>query len=202
MTTANLAAIAMASLVAGCSRAPAPVRAVSATPAPAVSDIAAHYDSYRKITSEAVFVNPELATLCVGASPAQVDAARATQGPHAHTAILVYMNESAAEAFARGGRAYAAGAVIVKQKTLLARRPDAPRAADRGVGGMVKRAPGFDPAHGDWEYFYFEDPARIETGRIASCVQCHAGARKTDYVFGTWQTHAGEPTGGTRGDTR
>ena len=55
-----------------------------------------------------------------------------------------------------------------------------------GVGGMVKRPPGYDPAHGDWEYFYFEDPSKIESGKISSCVQCHAGASKTDYVFGDW----------------
>ena len=52
---------------------------------------------------------------------------------------------------------------------------------------MVKRAPGYDPEHGDWEYFYFEDPAKIEQGKIQSCVRCHAGAKATDHVFGTWE---------------
>jgi hypothetical protein len=54
-----------------------------------------------------------------------------------------------------------------------------------GVGGMVKRPPGYDPEHGDWEYFYFEDPAKIESGKIGSCVACHAGAGQ-DHVFGSW----------------
>jgi hypothetical protein len=52
--------------------------------------------------------------------------------------------------------------------------------ADTGVGGMVKRSAGYDPTHGDWEYFYFEDPKKIESGRIASCVQCHSSAKDKD----------------------
>ena len=56
-----------------------------------------------------------------------------------------------------------------------------------GVGGMIKRAPGYDPAHGDWEYFYFEKPEKIERGRIATCVKCHAYAHTTDHVYGTWR---------------
>ncbi|MDB6068335.1 MAG: hypothetical protein JWR26_4543 [Pedosphaera sp.] len=58
---------------------------------------------------------------------------------------------------------------------------------ENGVGGMVKRAPGYDPAHGDWEYFYFDDAAKIQSGRIASCVGCHETAKGKDYVFGTWK---------------
>jgi hypothetical protein len=69
--------------------------------------------------------------------------------------------------------------------------PDSPSAdPSHGVGGMVKRAAGFDPAHGDWEYFYFEDPAHIESGAIATCTGCHASARATDYVFGSWRPSA------------
>ena len=79
---------------------------------------------------------------------------------------------------------------------------------------MIKRADGFDPAHGDWEYFcsahvpgLADDPAvaqsavaqvkpagKIESGRIASCVQCHEAAKRTDYVFGTW-ADPGNPFG-------
>jgi hypothetical protein len=55
-----------------------------------------------------------------------------------------------------------------------------------GVGGMVKRHKGYDPANGDWEYFYFEDASKIESGRISSCIQCHSRASDRDYVFGDW----------------
>ena len=116
--------------------------------------------------------------------------ARKTKGPHAHTAIRVVMNESAAQTFDRGAGGYAPGVVIGKQKTLLSTRDGSPAgrapAVQNGVGGMVKRAPGFDPAHGDWEYFYFDDATKIESGRITSCIACHDAAKDTDYVFGTW----------------
>lgn len=180
----------LALLPAGCSKLPAATPSVPSAAQPSVTDIAASYKTYKKITPAPVFVNPELAMLCRGANEKDVAAARTTKGPHANTAVLIYMNDSAAKAFAGGGNSYLPGSVIVKQKTDLGyvdsqSRGPTRRAID-GVGGMVKRAPGFDPEHGDWEYFYFEDAAKIETGRIVSCVECHKGAKNTDYVFGTW----------------
>jgi hypothetical protein len=87
---------------------------------------------------------------------------------------------------------YPVGAVIVKEKQRL--EPDGGgqvtgqegSVASDGVGGMIKRLAGYDPEHGDWEYFYFEDPTKVEQGKIASCVECHRGAAATDYVFGGW----------------
>lgn len=55
-----------------------------------------------------------------------------------------------------------------------------------GVGGMVKRSSGYDPNHGDWEYFFIDDVAKIESGRIAACRNCHDTAKASDHVFGTW----------------
>jgi hypothetical protein len=98
------------------------------------------------------------------------------------------MNEPGARAFAERKRIYPEGSVVVKEKHF--HEYQGPNGRDAGggdgVGGMIKRAAGFDPKHGDWEYFYFADPKRIESGRIASCVQCHAAAGETDHVFGTW----------------
>ena len=51
---------------------------------------------------------------------------------------------------------------------------------------MIKRAPGYDPANGDWKYFYFEDGSAVESGRIAPCIACHRGASDRDFVFGDW----------------
>src|SRR5207237_171665 len=89
--------------------------------------------------------------------------------------------------------------VIVKEK----KRQDWIRGAPSdvihsrdGVGGMIKRAPGYDPEHGDWEYFYFENASRIESGRIVTCVQCHVGASGKDYVFGEWSSRASSGASG------
>jgi hypothetical protein len=156
---------------------------------PSVSEIAASFTNYVKITKEQVFVNPGLAMLCVGASKEQVDAERVKFGPHANTAILIYMNKLAANAFRTNASAFPVGAVVVKQKMLCGYRDDDGKwvhPADTGVGGMIKRPAGYDTSHGDWEYFYFEDAKKIESGRISSCVQCHEAAKSKDYVFGTW----------------
>lgn len=196
--------------LAGCSRHPgeasqtelqagvtgsAPDRAVPVSTdvpeASAGSDIGAIAETYRSLramTPEAVYVNPELAVLCVPVSRELVEEARATHGVHAHSTIMIYMNDLAAEALASDPPAYPQGAVIVKEKQrLYFRNADGTEVRDaNGVGGMIKRGPDFDPEHGNWEYFYFERPESIEAGRIASCVACHEAAKATDYVFGSW----------------
>ena len=51
------------------------------------------------------------------------------------------------------------------------------------IGGMIKRAAGFDPANGDWEYCYFDDKAGFSQGKLANCAGCHAKAGESDFVF-------------------
>lgn len=161
--------------------------------APSIAEIAVAYTNFQQITKGVVSVNPELAMLCRGASKEEVDAARVRLGPHANAGILIFMNEQAATAFRTNARPYPVGAVVVKQKTVYGYTDKRGKrvVGDNGVGGMVKRSPGFDPKHGDWEYFYFENPQKIESGRIASCVQCHNSARHQDFVFGTWNKTGG-----------
>jgi len=157
---------------------------------PSVAEIAVGFTNYSQITKSVVHVNPTLAMLCRGASKVEVEVARIRFGPHANTGILIYMNKVAADAFATNASAYPIGAVIVKQKSIHGYTDKGGQPvhdADTGVGGMVKRPPGYDPNHGDWEYFYFEDTKKIESGRISTCVQCHTSAKDKDYVFGTWR---------------
>ncbi len=157
---------------------------------PLVADVAKGYKSYRRITKNPVPANPELVVMCSSATPVGVAEARQRTGPHTTANLLIYMNDVAARDFAAQSKTYSVGAVIVKQKELWVSLPAnlQPSAQQRieGAGGMIKRAAGYDPAHGDWEYFYFENPATIDSGRIDSCVRCHTGAKATDYVFGQW----------------
>lgn len=157
---------------------------------PVISDLALSYQSLKKLTDGGVSVNPDLAASCVGISQTQLESAQKTYGPHANCFINIFMNDVAAEAFRTHANAYPVGSVVVKEKHAGSHRSPGighmVRDQLNGVGGMVKRPAGFDPEHGDWEYFYFEQPSKIESGRIASCVGCHSGARSTDYVFGSW----------------
>lgn len=155
---------------------------------PRVGSVSRNYKSYKLITPEPVEVDPELAARCAGVTESDVRAARKRDGVHAFATVSIYMNEPAARAFAQRERTYPEGSVVVKEKHFHEYQGRNGREAGGGdgVGGMIKRTAGFDPKHGDWEYFYFADPKRIESGRIASCVQCHAAAAETDHVFGTW----------------
>ena len=64
-----------------------------------ISDVVNSYKGLKLMTPEAVFVNPELAMLCVGASKEAVEYARVAKGPHANCSVKIYMNELAAKAF-------------------------------------------------------------------------------------------------------
>src|SRR5262245_38200395 len=84
---------------------------------PSSTEIAGIFTNYQRITKSEVYVNPNLAELCRGASIAEVERARLKFGPHANTGILIYMNELASKAFATNSNVFPVGAVIVKQKT-------------------------------------------------------------------------------------
>lgn len=50
---------------------------------------------------------------------------------------------------------------------------------------MIKREPGYDPQHGDWEYLYVvqKPEKKVTRGRLESCIKCHWQAKDRDYVF-------------------
>lgn len=161
---------------------------------PQINEIARTYRSLNLVTKEPVHVSSELTALCIGIWRTHVEEAQEYAGPHAHTSIRIYMNDPAHAAFRKSAKEYPVGSIIVKEKQGLKFREEG--AVERyskthdGVGGMIKRGPGFDPEHGDWEYFYFEDASKVEKGKIASCIECHRGAAASDYVFGHWAEHS------------
>ena len=147
--------------------------AKSAPAFPSVEEVARDYRSLQLMTPKPVQVNAAFARLCRGLTQEEIDDVKKEYGPHFMATVKIYMSESAATAFGKPNPRYPVGSIVVKEK-------------DRGVGGMIKRPPGYDPEHGDWEYFYFDQPAKIERGKISSCVACHAGAQDRDHVFGDW----------------
>lgn len=158
---------------------------------PTAIEVARTYGQLRLMTKGAVDVDLQLATLCVSVSPQRVDVARKQYGPHAHTSIRIFMNDDAADAFLNSANSYPVGSIIVKEKHGLSDKadgnlPQSTGGTPDGVGGMIKRPAGYDRDHGDWAYFYFADPLKVENGKIASCIECHQGAATSDYVFGHW----------------
>ena len=187
----SLSLLIVAMVFAGCFRSGAPetVGDLNAE-SPRISELAVTYTNLVRMRD--VFVNPELAGLCRGVSQEEVAAARTHFGPHANTSIRVFMNPPAADALKNNLIPYPVGSVIVKQKMSLGyQRSDGTAVeGEPGVGGMVKRSPGYDPTHGDWEYFYVEGKSPLESGRLSTCVTCHSSARDRDHVFGTWKNRS------------
>lgn len=84
---------------------------------------------------------------------------------------------------------YAPGTVLVKESFS---GPDAKHLSPVFLAMMLKREPGFDTKHGDWEYMRvapdgevlmrgsLKDPVTRET-----CGSCHLNVAERDYVFAT-----------------
>jgi hypothetical protein len=153
------------------------LRLTAAAPAPEI-DAGSVFSFYKKLTlltPQPVIVSAVIAVACVAPpSAAVVEEERRHFGPHAEVPINLYANE-AAKANLSAGRPFPPGAIIVKEKLNGAEAS--------AVGGMVKRMPGFDPANGDWEYFYAERSGSFAIGRLDNCIACHARAKSRDYVF-------------------
>jgi len=162
-------------LLAGCQ--PAVPESEPALAEPAV------FANWPRVTEQPVKVGPELWTLCRAPTPAETQAREAAaklHGPHAEYAIVVRVSSGAEVAF-RAGKLLPIGASVVKEKYAdgLASGPL------QGHAVMTKRAPGFDPAGGDWEYAFVHlvPELHVTRGRLAGCAGCHASARGTDYLF-------------------
>ena len=94
---------------------------------------------------------------------------------------MVYVNDAAREAIMSGRPAkFPAGSIIVREKfgTLDEARPEL-------LAVMVKRAGGFNPKAGDWEFLTVDGAlTKIqERQKKGSCLQCHASQSERDFVF-------------------
>jgi len=79
---------------------------------------------------------------------------------------------------------YPNGSIVVKS----AKRPGQSFVS---LVAIMRKVKGADPAHGDWRFVeYTRASATARFREIASgavCWTCHAGAKKTDYVFTTFR---------------
>jgi hypothetical protein len=109
--------------------------------------------------------------------------------------LLDWLNPSAEAGFADHGSApFATGAAIVKEK--LVRTVEGTYEL-HALGLMIKRDAGFDPAHGDWQFGYWNAADGMGAGAEENthCGDCHAGAA-TDFVFMDNQWHLEQSTQG------
>jgi len=103
---------------------------------------------------------------------------------HEDARVHIYVNKIAEDVITKNLKIFPTGAAIVKEK-LAFNGPSSYTAL--GIGGMIKRSPGYDVQNGDWEYFYADKTTDFTSGRIKNCAECHVDARDTDYVFSVWK---------------
>ena len=143
------------------------------------------YRKYQRLTPRPRYVGANINIPCA-APPTQedIDRQRAKTGPHTGVFLHIYANPSAAAAIAAKEEQFPVGAVIVKEKL----GPDEKSVA--GIGGMIKRAEGYDAANGDWEFFFYTPGGDFTTGKVANCVDCHKNGKR-DHVFNVWTLSTG-----------
>jgi len=132
--------------------------------------------SYRttmiKITAQPVRLPSQLSTLC---GPA----IGIPHNPHRNHWIEIFATPGATNMMRTGQGTYPEGSIILKQKLM-----DPSGNKTELYTGMRKRARGYNPAMGDWEFFTLDATGQTVTarGKIESCMDCHAKYKATDYV--------------------
>ena len=102
---------------------------------------------------------------------------------HTSTFAYVYVNAIGQGVFQDQHPAFPVGTVIVREN-LLAPSEGRPRM----LTVMTKRAKGFNPAGGDWEFMLI-DEALTQTQlreKTGNCQACHATRQESDFVFRTY----------------
>ena len=140
---------------------------------------ATFYRKFKRLTAEPRHVAPLTAGLCITPDKATVDKEKALTGPHFQNYIHIYASASAADSISAKRAKFPEGAVIIKEKLGEGVNPVT------GIGGMVKRAKGYDSANGDWEFFFYTPGGEFTTGKLANCIDCHNGGKR-DHVFSVW----------------
>lgn len=100
----------------------------------------------------------------------------------------VYVNEPAGPVIRSGAGVYPEGSLIVKSKLTA---PDSKEPEIYTV--MRKMAAGYDAEQGDWEYSVIDGRSArvVASGRIDSCIACHAAYPETDYVTRAYLSPSG-----------
>ena len=139
------------------------------------------YHSFAPQTPEPVSVSGYLFGLCRSPTLPETEFLKSIHGDGRY--LQDWANPLAAQALASEQPVtFPVGAVIVKEKYAGPKtlQPDLV-----AIGLMIKRAPGFDSAQGDWDYAYYEPALGIvqTEEQSAYCAKCHAGAAATDFVY-------------------
>lgn len=137
------------------------------------------YPSWHRFTEEPQNISVEIFSLCRIPTPAEQEFSTSEHGNS--LSLLNWLNEEAQQGFENKANApFPVGATIVKEKFFWGENGLELAA----LGILIKHAPGYDSAYGDWEFGYWEAESGMSTGAEtqAYCGACHATST-TDFVF-------------------
>jgi hypothetical protein len=131
---------------------------------------------YRKWTR----VNPEPVTMAAQSAQACAILLPDPNNPHSSKFITVYVNEIGRHAMMEEETPhFPQGSIVVKEK-LSTPTSTAPEL----LTVMIKRAPGYNPESGDWEYLVTDGTGKSvqKRGKLENCQACHLRDKSTDYI--------------------
>jgi hypothetical protein len=137
------------------------------------------YQSWARATAEPQAISVEIFSLCRAPSDAEQAFVQSEHGKNLY--LQDWLNPKAMRGRDATGQTFEPGAAIVKQKLAADAQG---QLAVVALGVMIKRDRGFDAAHGDWEFGYWEQSPGLKAGpaEATHCGGCHASA-PTDFVF-------------------
>jgi hypothetical protein len=126
-------------------------------------------------------VNPEPVTMAAQASQACAAVAMPDpNNPHSRKFITVYVNDIGRHAMMEEETPhFPQGSIVVKEKlsTPMSSTPEL-------LTVMIKRASGYNPESGDWEYLVTDGTGKSiqKRGKLENCQGCHLRDKSTDYI--------------------
>lgn len=157
-----------------------PADAGSAALVPSLASAKQSYLTWKRHSEMPQGISSEIFSLCRSPSHPETAFVASVHGDKLY--LLDWLNDAAVRGSATmASSAFPVGAALVKEKLTL--KPDG-KFELSALGLMIKHEPGFDPAHGDWEFGYWAASQGPSTApeRATECAGCHA-ASKTDFVY-------------------
>lgn len=157
-----------------------PAEAGAGALVPTLASVQQSYLGWTRHSEQPQAISTEIFSLCRAPTPAENAFVDSPHGDGLY--LLAWLNDAAKRGDAtKASASFPVGSAIVKQKLFSSATGEF---VIHALGMMIKHEPGFDPAHGDWEFGYWTPTEGLAEGRATAtaCGGCHAGS-KTDFVF-------------------
>jgi len=145
----------------------------------AILNAVSEYREWILVNPDPYWVQGPRAAMC--AAPARTKGNPTPSNPHQDKWIRVYVNPSGKSAMLKQKVPdFPPGTIIVKEK-MAQKDSEKPEL----LTVMAKRAKGYNPDKGDWEYLAMDgDAKKVQSrGKLANCQACHVPQKESGYVF-------------------